>query len=516
MAQRLDVIVVGAGHNGLVCAAYLAKAGLDVLVLEKSHRIGGACITEELVPGFHFSTFAYSAHGPGPKICRDLEIPEEAFTIVEYDPASFMPFPDGDYAIQWLDHIKTAEGLERFGPREADGYIVYQEFLRTAIGICEDLFLVPPLSQQELYHKYDGKPQQPVLEAMLGQSHWDVLCQFFDSEKVRCLLARADDVGYPSAIGSLLAEVMECASSGLGVQNQGGLVRGGMGMVTAALADAAKRYGTRIQTESGVDQILVENGTVVGVRLVDGQRFDSRLVISNADPKRTFLKLVDPNDLDSNFCRQVENLKTRAGYMKYHAILSELPRFTATPNKEIVDPNSITSVRIAPSLAYYEQAWLDAQNGIPSRNPVLSLQIPTAYCPEAAQEGKHIFGAWIRYAPARPKNGSWKQLHQETLDNVTRVIGDYCPNFLECIEWQRLYSPADIEQETGITNASIRHLDMTLDQMLTKRPLAPWSSYKAPIPGLYLCGSGTHPCGSVTGAPGHNAAQAVLQEIGKQ
>jgi phytoene dehydrogenase-like protein len=289
-----------------------------------------------------------------------------------------------------------------------------------------------------------------------------------------------------------------------------------MGMIAQALAAAARRFGAEIRTESPVEQIVVEQGRAVGVRLESGGRLRARHIVSNADPKRTFLRLLGGDDLPADFRRQVQNLKTRAGYMKYHAILSGVPRFTAMPAALATDARAAASVRIAPSLEYYQRAWLDAQSGAPAREPVMSLQLPTAYTPEMAPPGKHIFGAWVRYAPARPRECSWEELREPTMHGITQVVARYAPGFRDLIEWQRLYTPADIERETGITDASIRHVDMTLDQMLHRRPLPAWAAYRTPLDGLWLCGSGTHPCGSVTGGPGHNAAQALLEALNLQ
>lgn len=515
MSPTTDVIVIGAGHNGLVCAGYLAKAGLNVLVVERSHRIGGACVTEELVPGCRFSTFAYSAHGPGSKICRDLEVPANAFAIEPIDPSSFFPFPDGDHIMLWSDTHRTAAGISRFGPREAEGYVSYQRFMAQAAEIAKDWFLRPPMTHQQLYDKYAGTNDAPVLEALFTRSHWDVLCDYFDSEKVKCVLARADDVGDPAAVGSLLAEVCEMGSTGAGIENKAGVVHGGMGMITQALADAARRFGCEIRVTSPVQQILVEHGRATGVRLESGETLQARLVVSNADPKRTFLKLVGANDLDGAFRRQVQNIRTRAGYMKYHAVLSGVPHFTAMPPEFVGDARAVAAVRYAPSLEYYQRAWLDAQSGIPSRDPVFSLQLPTAYTPEMAPAGKHIFGAWIRYAPGRPCEGGWERWREPVRQRLVQTIEQLAPGFSGLVEWQKLYTTVDIEEETGITDASIRHVDMTLDQMLHRRPLPAWSAYRAPLEDLWMCGSGTHPCGSVTGGPGHNAAYAILEHLGK-
>lgn len=218
-------------------------------------------------------------------------------------------------------------------------------------------------------------------------------------------------------------------------------------------------------------------------------------------------------ELEPEFIRQVRSIRTRASYMKYHAILSGVPAFRAMPAEWKGNARAAAAVRISPSLEYFQRAWCDSQAGVPSRQPVMSLQLPTAYMPEMAQPGKHIFGAWVRYGPARLREGTWEDARESVMRNIVRIIGEYAPGFNDLIEWQTLYTPADIERETGITDASIRHVDMTLDQLLHRRPMPAWSSYQSPLPGLWLCGSGTHPCGSVTGAPGHNAAASLLHHI---
>lgn len=507
----VDAIVIGAGHNGLVCAAYLAKAGLGVVVLERSHRIGGACVTEELIPGFRFSTFAYGAHGPGPKICRDLEIPAGAFGIIEFDPVMFAPFDDGDSIVIWRDPQRTAAALEQqFGTQEAAGYLAYLRFMDDAITMAQEWLFSPPMTHQELSARYAGTPRADVLRSLLTRSHWDVLGDFFKHEKTRCAMARSDDCGSPTVVGSLLSEVVESASTGAGVENKAGIPAGGMGTITRVLADTARRFGVEVRTNAAVERVMVENGRAVGVRLASGEEIRAQVVISNADPKRTFLSLVDENDLATDFVTAVRRIKTRARYMKLHAALRGTPRFVAAPDAE---PRMIAAARIAPSLKYVEDAWRDAERGKPSRRPVMSLQLPTAYEPGLAPAGKHVFGAWVRYAPATEHSLTSDELRAASMRNILDVIETYAPGFADLIDWHRLYTAEDIERETGMTDGSIRHIDMTLDQMLHLRPMHQWSAYQSPIEGLFLCGSGTHPCGSVTGAPGHNAAHAVLENL---
>ena len=512
MSESREVIVVGAGHNGLVCAAYLAQAGRDVLVLERSAVVGGACVTQELLPGYRFSTFSYGAHGPGPKICRDLEIPAEAFRVAAMDPSLVQLFPDGDRIVLWKDPAKTEDELARFGPGEVLGFRRYRDWSRRALRICQDFFLESAPNPIDLRQKWTQEEDAAVLDLLLTGSLWDVLCQFFDNEKVRAAFARADDPGPSTAVGSALADFVEAASTGLGIRNEAGIPEGGMGQVTAALAQRVRAYGGEIREGCPVRQIRVEAGRATGIILESGDFIAAGSVISNADPKRTFLKLIDPDQLDPSFHRQVSRLKTEAGYMKWLGVLGGLPRFRSMRAEEQDQPRFAGAVRILPLLQYMEQAWQQSRMGKLPHHPILSLQMPTAYWPHQAPPGKHILGAWLRWAPAHLSDGSgWDERRQEMQDRIIQILDDYAPGLAELVEWSRLYTPLDIERETGITGASIRHLDMTLDQMLHRRPLPAWRHYRSPVDGLWLCGSGTHPCGSVTGAPGHNSAAAFLR-----
>jgi phytoene dehydrogenase-like protein len=513
VAHPARVIIIGAGHNGLICGAYLAQAGLQVTIVERNPHPGGACVTQELTPGHFFSTFAYSANGPGGRIFEDLDIPEDSVDVLPHDPTMFFPFPDGDAIMLWGDAERSAADLSRYSQQDADGLFAYQEFMQLAKEIAQSVFFRSPPTHEELYDQYRGTPHERVLDAMLTRSHWDLLSEFFVTDRVRCAFARADDVGYPTAVGSLLAEVIESANDGVGRSGRIGVPQGGMGSITAALTDAARRQGATIRCSAAVKQLQVSSHRATGVELIDGEILEADLIVSNADPKRTFLTLVPPGCLPETFRRQVEQLKTRAGNMKYHAVLNGVPAFSAMPQSMRNQPAAAASVRISPSLEYIEQAWRDSLSGIPSRQPVMSLQLPTAYTPDMAPAGHHIFGAWIRFAPGRPGEGDWDSWRPRVLESVHDVMELYAPGFRDLVQWERLYTPADIEQETGITDASIRHLDMTIDQMLNRRPLPDWSGYATPLAGLWMCGSGTHPCGSVTGAPGHNAARAILAEL---
>jgi phytoene dehydrogenase-like protein len=509
-----DTVIIGAGHNGLVCASYLAKAGQNVLVVERSGYLGGACITQELVPGFRFSTFAYGAHGPGPKICGDLEIPAEAFHIKRLDPGLVQLFPDGDRIVLWSDPTRMEAELERFGGREVEGYRQYRRWCARADAICADFFLRRPPDPAELRQKWTDPTDAWVLSVLLQGSLWDLISPCFTHEKVRMAFARADDAGPANHPGSALAEFVENASTGLGVRNQAGLLEQGMGEITAVLAGRLQAYGGTIRRSAPVRRILVRADRAVGVELESGETIPARRVVSNADPKRTFLKLLSPGSVAPSFRRAVAAITTRASYSKFLAALSRPPAYRALRSEERADVRMAAAVRIGPSLLAVEECWADAQQGKWPLNPVMSCHLPTAYWPSQAPAGKHCFSAWLRWTPAKLADGStWEDNRERFTTRILQIFEDYAPGFGASVEWSRLLTPADIERETGITDASIRHVDMTLDQMLNRRPLPAWASYQTPVPGLWLCGSGTHPGGSVTGGPGHNCAAAILADV---
>jgi phytoene dehydrogenase-like protein len=453
-----DALVIGAGHNGLVCAAYLAKAGLDVPLVEKADRLGGACITQELYPGFHFSTFAYNAHGPGPKICLDLEIPPETFEVAIQDPCLVQLFPDSDRVVLWRDRAQTEQELSRFGTAEPHRYQRFVDFSHKALRICSEFFFTDPPDPLQLRAKWNHPRDAEVLDILLGGSLWDVICSCFSHPKVRLAFSRADDSGPSNHPGSALAEFVESASTGLGVQNQPGLLEEGMDHITQVLAPRVSAYGGATRLAAPVRNVVVQQGRAQGVERESGEVILSRRVISNADPKRTVLNLVGSEHLNPSFRRSVENLQTRAGNMKFLAALSQPPRFKALSEKEKENPRFAAAVRIVPSLQYMEEAWRDCQLGKLPRNPVLSLQMPTAYWPSQAPAGSQVFGAWLRWASPRFTDGSsWEDHRRQMADRVIEIVEEYAPGLAASVEWCALYTPDDTEKETGITHATISH-----------------------------------------------------------
>ncbi len=511
MAADCDVIIVGAGHNGLVAAGYLARAGLDVLVLERRDIVGGACITEELWPGVSAPTCSYICHMLQRTVIDDLELRRHGLHIFPQDPHLFCPFPDGQSALVWDADEPTTQALVRLSPADAHSFPAFQQARRRLARLLYRYFLEPPPTLARLFRDVDGTEYAPLLERLLVGNVTDLLDEFFESPRVKALFVRAWDAGDPSAPGSLLSSAYLWTDLFTAPEDYG-VVRGGMGGITQSLARSAESHGARISTGAEVDHVLVEDGRALGVVLRSGDAVSSRLVISNADPKRTFLGLVEPGHLDSKFRGRIERLRTDAAYLKFHAALDRLPDFSRYLGPDY-DERWLGYTQICPSVEYFRQSWTDARAGRPSRTPLMSVQIPTVYDPSLAPSGMHVMSIWVQYAPVRPATGAWDDLRQTAGEHLIDTLATYAPDVRSCIREWMLLTPPDIEQRVGMTDGNIRHIDMVLGQMLAYRPVAGWADYRTPIRNLYLCGAGTHPGGEVTGAPGHNAAHAVLRDL---
>ncbi|HET9001355.1 MAG TPA: NAD(P)/FAD-dependent oxidoreductase [bacterium] len=509
-ATAQDAIIVGGGHNGLVCAAYLAKAGLNVLVLERRDVLGGACVTEELFPGHRFSACSYYCHLLQTKVIEDLALRRHGFHVYHLDPQMFYPFPDGRGLLMWDAVERTQDAIGQFSKRDASAYPKWVAFWERAARLIQPYLLTPPPTLAELGAKVRGTPDEGFLDLLVSASMKDIVIGFFENEAVRGALVYAQDSGDPASPGSAWVRAyMSCET--LNPPENVGIVKGGMGAITQAMAAAARSFGATVDTGITVERILVEQGRAIGVRLADGTEIRSRLVVSNADPKRTFLKLIDRKHLTSDFVESVERLKTNAASLKFHAALNRLPDFSRYFNGDY-DPRYVAFVRMCPSVEYFEQTWDDAKRGQPAKRPVLHVQIPSGYDSTMAPEGKHSMSVWATYAPVRLKEGTWETRREEIGGRLIDLLVEYVPDFRDClIDWE-LFTPFDMEQRLGLTNGNIRHLDIVPSQFLGNRPLPGWTHYRTPIGGLYLCGAGVHPGGEVTGAPGHNAAQAILTD----
>lgn len=520
-----DAVVVGAGHNGLVTAAYLARAGLRVLVLERRPVLGGACVTEEIWPGFRISTAAYLCGLLVPRIIRDLELERFGYAILPKDPAFFSPFPDGRSLFIWRDTARTVQEIARFSRPDAERYPLYEAFLERLAAFVEPWLLrTPPDLVRRRWPDLAGGarlawdllrlPRRDLVAAMrmTTQSARDFLDEWFESPLLKASLATDGVIGArggPSTPGTAYVLFHHCMGQAAGKRGLWGFVPGGMGTIARALADAARRHGAEIRTDAAVAQILVRDGRVEGVALRSGEELRARVVASGADPKATFLRLLPA--VDAEFRRQVEGIRMEGVATKVNLALEALPDFTAVPGRG-PGPQHRATIHIGPTMDYIDRAWRDAEAGQPSAAPFLEVTIPTTYDPTLAPPGKHVMNIFVQYTPYRLAAGTWDEVKEAYADRVIDTLALYAPNIKEIISHRQVVSPLDLERDFGLTGGDIFHGQMTPDRLFFMRPVPGWADYRTPVRGLYLCGAGAHPGGGVMGAPGYNAAREILRD----
>ena len=531
MSKTYDVLIIGAGHNGLVTAAYLAKAGLDVLVVERRDRVGGACVTEEPWPGYRVSTLSYLCSLLQTRIIDDLNLPKFGFHIYPKDPSFFTVFPDGRHLFFWQDMARTQEELARFSKRDAEAYPEYEhELVRLAEWVEKLLMTTPPNIIRRKFSDLIGLGRLGLdaikfrdsdlirMVKIMTQSVRNYLDERFESDQIKATLATDGVIGTnggPSTPGTAYIMLHHVMGGATGVRGLWGFVRGGMGSISEAIAQSAIAAGAKVQTGSGVSKILVRGGQAYGVALDSGEEITGRIVISSADPKRTFLSMLDPADLEDSFREGVEKIHIEGCSIKINLALDSLPDFTALPGSTL-GPQHKATAHICPSMDYVDRAWEDASAGRPSTNPMLEITIPTTYDDSIAPPGKHIMCIFAQYAPYHLRDGDWDSLKEGFADKCIDLIAQYAPNIPSAIIHRQVISPLDMEREYSLTGGNIFHGDMTIDQLFFMRPVAGWASYRTPLKGLYMCGSGTHPGGGVMGAPGYNAAREVLKDWRKK
>jgi len=511
-----DAVIIGGGHNGLVCAAYLAKAGQDVLVLERRHVLGGACATEEIFPGYQVSTCAYVAYILQDKIVEELALHQHGYQVHQLPLKMFFPFPDGSHLTQWVDKERLFQEItEKYSKRDAEGYLEIQEFWWRAGSLFNRFFLdAHPPTVAELQEQVRGTEEEALLDRLLHGTLTDLVDELFETDEVKgAMISHVMAIHGVDAPGILFAYAATKPNALVDGNNQG-IVEGGMGALSESIANAARSFGAKIRTGAEAKRIIIEDGQARGVELNDGQIILSKRIISNADPKRTYLGLVGRDHITPQTYDTIHALKTECATLKFHAIVDELPDFSRYLGPD-PDPKQIVSVGICPSPTYYRKSVEDAIAGRMTDSPVIDVQIPTVYDHTVAPEGKHIVSMWVRFYPVHPKEGSWDSLRSQVGEGLIDLITEYAPNFRSSIIDWLLYTPIDIENRVYLTDGNFRHTDHYAQQLLADRLHLDGGSrggHRTPIQNLYMCGAGTHPGGDVSGAPGHNAAHLILAE----
>ena len=505
---EVDVIVLGGGHNGLVCAAYLAKAGLKTLVVERRALLGGSTVTEELWHGFKISRASY-VPALVKEIVGDLQLPNFGLRLGPIDPQNFIPFPDGKFLFTFASHERTAKEIEKFSAKDASSFLSFAKFAASFAEIIDALLLVPPPSMADVLTLMKDSPEMDeVVKRILMTSCKDLLNDLFESEEVRAQFCMHGVLNTSMTIDTVGTSYILAKAIG---KTGYSYAKGGMGAVAETIAACLRFHGGIIRTDCEVKRILVKDGKAYGVELISGEKILAEVVVSNADPKRTFLKLVDRDELTEDFVRKVQALRAKGTSVKINVALREPLNFKAVPGLQI-GPQHTALTDIAPSMAYVEKASDECKWGRLPAEPPLSICCQTASDPSCAPSGNHTLSIIAKYNPYHLETGNWNSFKERAQENALNVLEKYAPNLRSAILHIETLTPLDLETVFSLTEGNVTHIDQTLNQMLAFRPLLGWANYRTPIKSLYLCGAGTHPGGGVTGAPGHNAAQAILED----
>jgi phytoene dehydrogenase-like protein len=524
MGQHYDVIVIGGGHNGLVNAAYLAKAGKKVVVLERRHVLGGAAVTEEIIPGFLFSECSYVVSLLRPEIIRELDLPRHGLEILPLD-GTFSPMPSGDYLWRVNDHAKSIRDIRRHSRLDAEAY---DEFSKMMTPMCRFvkpmLSMVPPdpttLNPKDLKQLHFlmqrfrelSSDERYTLVQLMTMSSADFLDQWFETDVLKATMSASGIIGTflgirsPGTAYVLLHHYMGEID---GAFRSWGFSRGGTGAISNAIADAAREAGVEIRTKAPVGKILVKNGRAAGVVLQSGEELYANVVSSSVDPHLTFEKFLEPNELPSDFLEGVRRYKFRGSSGKVNLALDALPNFKCFPGP---GAHLRGAISISPSMDYMERAYDDAKYGHFSRKPYIDMVIPSLTDPSVAPPGKHVLSCFVQYAPYKLAEGTWDDQKQAFGDNVINTIAEYAPNIKDIIIDRQVLTPLDLEREFGLTQGNIFQGELSLEQLFFLRPVAGWAYYRTPIHNLYMCGSATHPGGGIMGANGRIASQVILKE----
>jgi len=526
MTARYDALIVGGGHNGLVCAFYLAKQGLKVRVLERRHVIGGACVTEEFAPGFRNSTASYTVSLLRPKVIADMRLHERGFRIIERTISNFFPL-ENDYLKLGGGTARTQAEFARFSTKDAETFPAYEEALERVAEVLRGISLKTPpnagggirallaaAGQGRSVAGMDLEAQRDVLDLFVKSAR-DFLDGWYESDAVKAAFGFDAVVGNyasPDTPGSAYVLLHHVFGEVNGKKGMWGHSVGGMGAITRAMAEACVEAGVEISLEAPVAQVLVDGGKVAGVRLESGEEIAAGIVAANVGPSLLYKQLVPANDVPPAFKRRIDQWKTGSGTFRMNVALSELPSFSVLPGTEVAEHHTC-GIIIAPSLDYMDRAYTDARAHGWSRAPIVEMKLPSSIDDSLAPPGSHVASLFCQqFAPHLPDARSWDDVREDVADHIIDTVTQHAPNFKAAVIARQIHSPLDLERKFGLIGGDIFHGHMSLDQLYAARPMLGFGDYRSPVKGLYMCGSGTHPGGGVTGAPGHNAAREILKD----
>jgi len=520
---KYDAIIVGAGHNGLVCAAYLARAGRKVLVLERRHQVGGATTTEEIYPGFKYTCCSYVVSLLRPWIIRDLDLPRHGYEVLPLEE-TFTPFPDGRYLLRDSDPERTKRAIAKFSPRDAE---VYKEFgqkmaelgrlVKPMIDgpapdpVSKNPFELLRLAKFAKHVRGQGEEWLIGNVKMMTMSAVDFLSEWFECEQLIAPMSVSGIIGTflgvrsPGTAYVLLHHYMGDID---GAYRSWGFARGGTGAISNSIAGAAREAGVEIRTKAPIAKIATKNGKATGVVLENGEEIAARVVCSSVDPRLTFTRMLDSRLLPGDFVEDIERYKYRGSSGKVNLALDALPEFKCLPG---TGAHLRGAISISPSVDYMERAYDDAKYGQFSRRPYIDIVIPSLTDPSVAPPGKHVMSCFVQYAPYNLK-GNWDEQREAFGDTVVDTIAEHAPNLKKIIRHRQVLTPLDIEREFGLSEGNIFQGELTLEQLFFLRPAPGWAQYTTPVRNLYMCGSATHPGGGIMGAPGRNAAVRLLSD----
>lgn len=524
---NFDVIIIGGGHNGLVAACYLAKAGLKTLVLERRATVGGGAITEEIHPGFRCSTLDHKAGPLLPQVIKDLDLKRHGLEVIKPEVRSLALNPNGPPLCLWEDQARAVNEINHVSTADAKSYPEFENsFARIGKVLAPLLAMTPPSIDSPAASELWGLGKMGLSFRSLGKQdayrllRWgpmavaDLVAEWFETETLRALIAARGIAGAfagPWSAGTSTGLLWQAALDGHAIGSSS-FLRGGMGAVSETLAKAAVSSGVEIRTSADVMRIETDAGKAARVVLKNGDEIAARAVVSNADPRTTLLKLVDPLEFDPSFLSKVQHYRAQGVSAKINLALSGLPSFVGIENGDGATKLS-GRIHVGPDIDYLERAFDAAKYGDYSPAPYMDITIPSLTDPQLAPAGAHVMSVLVQYAPYKLKEGDWSSRREEFADGVMDVLATYAPNIKEMTLARQVITPLDLEQTYGLSGGHIHHGEQTLDQSFTFRPIIGWAQYRTPLKGLYLCGAGTHPGGGITGAPGANAAREIIKDM---